>query len=61
MAYFGLGSLVLALVVLALGMAGVVRGAAALINVLLFASLASIAASLLLPRLRRHHSHHRHT
>jgi hypothetical protein len=61
MAYFGLGSLVLALVVLALGMAGVIHGAAALINVLLFASLAFMAASVLLPSLHRHHSHHRHT
>lgn len=59
MAYFGLGSLVLALVVLALGLAGVIHGAAGLINILLFASLVFMAASVLMPRLHRHH-HSRH-
>jgi uncharacterized membrane protein YtjA (UPF0391 family) len=58
MVYFGLGSLILAMLVLVLGLAGVVHGAAGLTNILFMASLALLAGSALSSRL--HHRHHPH-
>jgi uncharacterized membrane protein YtjA (UPF0391 family) len=56
MIYLGLGSLLLATLVLVLGFAGVVRGAAGLANILFVASLALLAGGALSARLR--HRHH---
>ena len=58
MATFGLGLLLMAVVTLGLGFAGVIHGAGGLVNMMFLTSFVLLIGSELLPRLHRHHHHH---